>query len=257
MVAVGAVEKAGRHAAVFELTKSDAWAGIVATELLDKLLIAVDNSRSSLDVSFAQGSLVVAWTSARKQSSPKVDPRMVHLLGDRSTVLVFGPAYLDRVIRVGQPLVDPELSPALDQSVDGTWRFGKGLQIEDASGSFLDVDLPGDWTGPQGKIALSRPLLSPGDRRVSALDWHDDLGGMGAGYAKAFGAKLVSALGAEDDPTSQSISALLTSVEIEHRPVRIVSKHADWTLLISSGGFGDKLPPELLEENAALVSRLR
>ena len=36
------------------------------------------------------------------------------------TTLVFGPAYLDRVIRVDRPLVDPELGDRpLDESIDG------------------------------------------------------------------------------------------------------------------------------------------
>ncbi|HKI43281.1 MAG TPA: hypothetical protein VKA66_23585 [Mycobacterium sp.] len=39
-------------------------------------------------------------------------------------VAVFGPAYLDRVLRVNRPLIDPSLGSPIDQSADGEWRFG-------------------------------------------------------------------------------------------------------------------------------------
>ena len=34
-------------------------------------------------------------------------------------IQVFGPAYLDRVVRVDRPLHDPDKAHPLDQSVDG------------------------------------------------------------------------------------------------------------------------------------------
>ena len=39
-------------------------------------------------------------------------------------VSVFGPAYLDRVLRVDRPLDRSGIGPPLDQSVDGEWKFG-------------------------------------------------------------------------------------------------------------------------------------
>lgn len=202
----------------------------------------MDDAESALDMRLAKGSLVGVWTSARKQESSNVGGRMAHLLVDRSPVIVIGPAYLDRVIRVDRSLVELSQGSPLDQSVDGTWRFGSGLKIVDSAGGILQLDLPATWPGPQGVITLSRPLLSSGERHVIGLEWHDDLGGMGAGYAGAFGAKLMSALGPVGDPMSQAIHQLLELAGIEHRPVRIPGTMADWTLLISSGGFGDKLP---------------
>src|SRR5690349_8429582 len=59
----------------------------------------------------------------------------------RHTV-VFGPAYLDRVLRVGGPLLGPESGPPLDQSVEGAWAFGEGLRLVDDQGSVLHVELP-------------------------------------------------------------------------------------------------------------------
>src|SRR4051794_1292754 len=42
---------------------------------------------------------------------------------------VFGPAYLDRVVRIDRPLIDPAVGPPLDQSVDGRFMFGDGLAL--------------------------------------------------------------------------------------------------------------------------------
>jgi sugar/nucleoside kinase (ribokinase family) len=161
-------------------------------------------------------------------------------------VSVFGPAYLDRVLRVDQPLVDPAHELPLDQSVDGSWKFGTGssLELVDPAGSTIAIELPTDWPGPRGSIRLTRPI-SPGasaKRLVRALSWQDDLGGMGAGYAAALGGRLVSALGSESDPTSRAISGRLTDLGIFHEPVRVFDHPADWTLLVTSGAFGDKLP---------------
>jgi len=158
----------------------------------------------------------------------------------RRTV-VYGPAYLDRVLRVDRPLVDPGLGGPLDQSVDGSWRPGRGLTLIDPAGGIIEVDLPGDWPGPCGEVRLSRALIA-GRRRVRSEGWHDDLGGMGAGYAAAFGGVLVCVLGPEDDPTSRAVSALLAARGIEHWPIRVPGRPADWTLLLTSGPHGDKLP---------------
>ncbi len=154
---------------------------------------------------------------------------------------VYGPAYLDRVLRVDRPLVDPASGGPLDQSVDGAWRAGRGLTLIDPGGGVIEVDLPGDWPGPTGEVRLSRALI-PGRRRVRGEGWHDDLGGMGAGYAAAFGGELVCALGPEDDPTSRAISDLLAAQGVDHRPIRLAGRSADWTLLLTSGAHGDKLP---------------
>src|SRR5262245_5335096 len=116
----------------------------------------------------------------------------------RRRTLVFGPAYLDRVLTADRPLVDPGSSPPLDPSVDGAWTFGPGLSLRDPSGSTLEFDLPDGWPGPTGGVRLSGRLgEAPGGWRrvVRGVAWHDDLGGMGAGYAAAFGGVLVSALG--------------------------------------------------------------
>jgi sugar/nucleoside kinase (ribokinase family) len=160
-------------------------------------------------------------------------------------IIVYGPAYLDRVLRVAGRLLDPRLGPPLDLSVEGQLEPGEGLRLLDPSGGSLVIELPDAWPGPWGTIRLSRELCpgSPGwSRHVRATSWHDDLGGMGAGYAAALGGTLISALGAEDDPASRAISALLERAGVRHQPIRVPARPADWTLLITSGEHGDKLP---------------
>ncbi len=162
-------------------------------------------------------------------------------------VLVYGPAYLDRVLRVDRPLLEPGPGQTLDRSIEA--RLGTGasssLLLTDPAGGSLTIEPPPDWPGPWGTIPLLKPLDPMADRswnrHVVGLAWHDDLGGMGAGYAKAFGGRLISALGSENDPISQAVADLLVSQRIAHRPIR-VSHPADWTLLITSGSHGDKLP---------------
>jgi len=85
------------------------------------------------------------------------------------------------------------------------------------------------------------------------LAWQDDLGGMGAGYAAALNGTLCSALGPESDPTSRAISRRLAEAGIDHHPIRVAGRSADWTLLVTSGEFGDKLPIGFRGCHAALA----
>jgi sugar/nucleoside kinase (ribokinase family) len=161
-------------------------------------------------------------------------------------VSVFGPAYLDRVLRIDQPIVATGEGPPIDQSVEGEWKFGEGdgIHIVDPVGFVLDIDPPPDWPGPCGEIRLEHPLRVglTGRRTVRAVAWSDDLGGMGAGYAAALNGSLHSALGPDSDPTSRAIAELLSRYGVAHQPMRVPDRAADWTLLVTSGAFGDKLP---------------
>lgn len=170
---------------------------------------------------------------------------------------VFGPAYLDRVVRVDQPLVESHDRAPLDQSVDGQLRFGPGLILADPDGGSMELQLPADWPGPTGTISLSRTVVAPPAsmrRNVRVVSWRDDLGGMGAGFAAAFGGELISALGGEFDGTSQVISSLLKNFGVDHHPIRFPEHSADWTLLITSGPYGDKLPIGFRGCHAAITS---
>ena len=160
-------------------------------------------------------------------------------------VMIFGPAYLDRVLRVEEPLRDPASSAPVDQSVEGHWKFteGSSLELWDAAGSTLRIRLPDDWPGPFGQFELGGPFRfdTAGVRQVHGVSWHDDLGGKGAGFAAALSGTLNCALGAEDDWTSQRVEELLRREGIDYRAVRIPGRSADSTLLVSSGKHGDKL----------------
>jgi sugar/nucleoside kinase (ribokinase family) len=161
-------------------------------------------------------------------------------------VVVFGPAYLDRVLRVDRPLVAGEQAAPIDQSVEGDWKFGhdRAIEIVAPGGFRLDIRLPPDWPGPRGEIQLRSPIREglTGRRSVRGIACQDDLGGMGAGYTAALGGVLHSALGSEADPTSRAISNLISRYRVAHRPIRVPDQTADWTLLITSGEYGDKLP---------------
>jgi len=52
----------------------------------------------------------------------------------------------------------------------------------------------------------------------------------------------VSALGPVDDPTSRAVADLLAARGVVHRPIRVVDRAADWTLLVTSAEHGGKLP---------------
>ncbi|MGZ3394524.1 MAG: PfkB family carbohydrate kinase, partial [Isosphaeraceae bacterium] len=156
--------------------------------------------------------------------------------------MVFGPAYLDRVLRVDRPLVAPALGPPIDQSVDGSLGFagGRNLELTDPAGYTIEIALPPGWPGPSGRIELERGIRAgaTGRRAVSGLSWTDDLGGMGAGYATALAGTLYCALGPGDDPISQVIASLLDRQAIAHSTIRVADHGADWTLLVSSGMHG-------------------
>jgi ribokinase len=76
---------------------------------------------------------------------------------------------------------------------------------------------------------------------------------MGAGFASALHGELISALGSEEDATSLAVANLLVRYRINHHPVRLAGHPADWTLLVTSGGFGDKLPIGFRGCHAALA----
>lgn len=166
-----------------------------------------------------------------------------------TSTLVYGPAYLDRVLRVDRPL----LQGAPGATVDGSVKCLRTLLVEpspdrleitSSSASFVVDPLPRDWPGPRGSL-VTEPFgersAVASEHRVAGGAWLDDLGGMGAGYAAALGGTLVSALGSEDDPMSAAIADLLERERIVHRPITILDRAADWTLLVTSGPHGDKL----------------
>lgn len=162
-------------------------------------------------------------------------------------VLVFGPVYLDRVLRVDGPLVPPEQGGPLDGSARAVVRNDRpgGLVLKDSVGQIIEVATPADWPGPTGTIGLAGPFLGEPPawdvRRVTAVSWTDDLGGMGAGYAAALGGELRCVLGDPADGRSETIVGLLDRHAVAHRALRRKGTEAEWSLVVSSGPHGDKL----------------
>ena len=156
-------------------------------------------------------------------------------------IWVFGPAYLDRAAFVDRPLLESGL---VDRSANGAWTNEvepERLILEPSDGALV-IELPPDWPGPFGTVRLDDALgLNGKTRVVKAQSWRDDLGGMGAGLARALGGRLVCALGSERDPVSRRVLELLTTHHIEADPIRVEDRTADWSLVISSGRHGDKL----------------
>jgi ribokinase len=161
-------------------------------------------------------------------------------------VVVFGPAYLDRVLRVDRSLIADEQEPPIDQSVEGEWKFAdRGtIAVISPDRSVIEIVPPPGWPGPWGEVRLRRSLPVGANRRhsVRGIAWLDDLGGMGAGFAAAMDGSLHSAVGPESDTTSRAVAERLERYRIDHHAIRIAERTADWTLLITSGEFGDKLP---------------
>jgi sugar/nucleoside kinase (ribokinase family) len=193
-------------------------------------------------------------------------------MSTRRKILVFGPAYLDRVIRVDSPLIDPALGGVIDRSVQARadfdslhWQMrdltqdrvdplvlegGEPRHFDDIiiyglNEGKIEIELPPDCPGPAAVFRADERMERKEEklpvRRVRAEAWHDDLGGMGAGFAKAFGGELIWIAGAVHDVTSQAVNAMLDRAGINHRPIHVPDRFGEWTLLITSGEHGDKL----------------
>jgi ribokinase len=168
-------------------------------------------------------------------------------------VLVFGPAYLDRVLLIDRPMVDPEIGGILDRSVPGRISGAcndanrESLQLCCIPDFDLLIDpLPGGWPGPVGVVENGGKsdgfrTIDRSTRRVAGSAWHDDLGGMGAGFAKAFSGELVWLAGDREDEISREVAGLLAREGIQSRPIEVADRGGEWTLLVTSGPFGDKL----------------
>ena len=119
---------------------------------------------------------------------------------------------------------------------------GPDLLIAGLPEGDLRIEPPADWPGPVGIVHVGdRPAEDP-PRELVGLAWHDDLGGMGAGFAKALGGTLHLVLGDASEPIGRRVIELLDGAAIDHRAERVPGRMGEWTLLITSGAFGDKLP---------------
>ncbi len=162
--------------------------------------------------------------------------------------LVFGPAYADLVLRVEAPLLP---SGVVDGSYEGRpMGVSDRWSIRDESNATIEILAP-DWHSDSGanpsRIQVSgrfTPHVGGFRREIRGHLVGRFLGGMGAGYARALGGRLVSALGRSHDEPDAIASFLVQALAVEgiaHSPLYVEGQNTDWTLLVSSGNHGDKL----------------
>src|SRR4051794_283891 len=135
-------------------------------------------------------------------------------------VHVFGPVYLDRVLRVDGPL---RSSGPIDRSVQGRVEVESpdegGLEIVAEGGRLLIDPLPESWPGPRGQVLLDDTGLElDGDTSRKGVHWRDDLGGMGAGYAAALKGKLDFYMGDPWHWVSQQVKGLMEHYRVVGAP---------------------------------------
>lgn len=157
-------------------------------------------------------------------------------------VLVYGPAYLDFVIRIDRPIA----RVPIDLGSDGVLTIDSehSLMIVCPNGASLTVSALEGRGIPTGRLwTLHDVLPTVYSDTILAFESVEDLGGMGAGFAAALSGRLVSAIAGEWDSISARIRHQLERFGIDHSPVIVSSQsQADSTFIISSGPFGDKLP---------------
>lgn len=168
--------------------------------------------------------------------------------------LVFGPAYLDIVIRVAEPIADR----SIDLGCDGHLVPDRIDRLEIVCPNGASVKIPGlrGTACPTGRLMAANDIVPSGLRRtIAVVETLEDLGGMGAGYAAALGARLFSALACPGDPLSARVRKALEHQGIEHIPVRFDEiARADTTIILTSGASGDKMPIGLRGCHASLAA---
>ncbi len=167
---------------------------------------------------------------------------------DFTKTVIFGPAYLDTVVKINGKII-AELSAPLDQSLpvisimpDDSRRVRIVSDIGD------DVIIPlADYSAcVSGEYRLREGILSrrcgdncpPVKITLTADACFQQLGGMGAGYAKSLGGTLRMPLG--DDSLGENLREMLANCGIVSSPAILPGHTSDSTLLIQSH-TGDKL----------------
>lgn len=167
---------------------------------------------------------------------------------DFSNSVIFGPAYLDMVIKVPGPIFSFLPTP-FDQSLPV-----KSIILDESLTVLLKSDicddlrilLPANSLRVGGEYHLREAILSrrhgiecqPVVNTIQADACYQQLGGMGAGFAKAFGGLLRMPLG--DDAPGQMLCKMLDDNKINAKPTILPGHASDSTLMIQSA-TGDKL----------------
>ncbi|HEX2949401.1 MAG TPA: PfkB family carbohydrate kinase [Armatimonadota bacterium] len=165
-------------------------------------------------------------------------------------IVVFGPAYLDRVLESAQPLQPIADAPSLDQSLIAARiePLRESLVcLSGPSGDSLVFHLPEENVCPGMRVVLNEPVLAriyAGQTPPCVTGQYTmrtarlQLGGMGAGYAKACHGRLCAPFG--DDETGNYIQKMLKDEQVQVSPI-ILPGHASDTSLIILGPRGEKL----------------
>lgn len=169
---------------------------------------------------------------------------------NKSQKVVFGPAYLDIVVVIDQPLVTAFADITLDQSLPASRSEGRDdgqLMLIGNNGDALSLQLPPQCSSFASTYYLSEPVLArhwgtqateivSGNYYISQL--HTQLGGMGAGFAKALSGLLCAPFGY--DKTAKAVTNELLQHDIEFSPQYLPVVNSDSSLVILSPK-GDKL----------------
>ncbi|MBI1323890.1 hypothetical protein GC170_12005 [bacterium] len=166
--------------------------------------------------------------------------------------LIFGPAYLDLVVRVAGPISHRPIDLGSDGHFDPDSL--DRLEIICPNGAALIIPGLKGTACPTGRLTTANDVLPAGlNRTMAMIETFEDLGGMGSGYAAALGGRLVSALAQPIDPLSARVRQAIAKHGIDHRAVSFVDiAQADTTFIVTSGPSGDKLPIGLRGCHASL-----
>lgn len=159
-------------------------------------------------------------------------------------ILIFGPAYLDVIIEVDGPLVPGDPTLFLDQSLPATQFVPADdgvLRLCGSNGDRLIFPLPPEGQEAGGTCYLQEPVLArlldpetlitvAGEYSVTRFT--TQLGGMGAGYAKALNGTLRMPLG--KDAVGRRVLAELAQYEIKAVPSYLPDCSSDSSLVILS-----------------------
>jgi sugar/nucleoside kinase (ribokinase family) len=156
-------------------------------------------------------------------------------------IVIYGPAYLDIVVELACRLV-PDL--VLDQSLPATSmtaRHDGTILLCGDNGDYFSFTLPSEGANAAATYQLTEPVLArllgadtqrtlTGTYPVSRC--YAQIGGMGAGYAKAFHGLLRMPLGRDD--IGNEVLRQLQTFEIASSPYYIDGCSSDTSLLILS-----------------------
>jgi ribokinase len=157
-------------------------------------------------------------------------------------MIVFGPAYIDRVLTIAQPLLPTAGAPSFDQSVTATNMEPLAepqVCLDGSIGDRLVFHLPKNTGCPGLRFTLQEPLLVrlcvgqtipcvTGQYAVETVRFQ--LGGMGAGYAKACHGLLRAPFGA--DETGRLVQTLLDEAGVSVSPSILPACQSDASLII-------------------------